>query len=467
MDKSFKTKSKITKRTIEVSEAFGIGIDEEREFVVFRDLEVEINPQDVVYITGESGSGKSLLLKQLYEQMKDLPEFGGCTKDDELVIDPEEVLVEGVGKDTGEALMILSQAGLNDAFLFLRRFKELSDGQKYRYKIAKMMDSGSGTWFFDEFCSTLDRTTAKAVAYTVQKTARRLHKTMVVATTHEDLLEDLRPTVLVKKLFGAEVSVLRQNFEPSPCSLLKDVIIKEGSRQDYIRLEPFHYRSGLNVFVKKIYVAKLSGEVIGAIVYTTPHFSLRARNLVLPRYSTGSLKERLKALNKDFVRIARVVVLPRFRSIGLGVKLVKETMPLMNVPYVEALAVMAKYNPFFEKAGMLKVGSVGSGLEERCEKVLERLSSFGFDIDLMASKAHVLSILEGLSTERLQELKRIILHSGCFIAWGFRKIGLKERIERLDKEAMAEALMGTRSRPIYFIWKNPKFKDHPDPRVIK
>jgi ABC-type ATPase with predicted acetyltransferase domain len=35
--------------------------------------------------------------------------------------------------------------------------------------------------------------------------------------------------------------------------------------------------------------------------------------------------------------------------------LVKQTLPLANAKVVEVLAVMARYNPFFERAGMIKV----------------------------------------------------------------------------------------------------------------
>jgi hypothetical protein len=49
-----------------------------------------------------------------------------------------------------------------------------------------------------------------------------------------------------------------------------------------------------------------------------------------------------------------VIIEPRFRSLGQAVRLVKETMPLMNVPFIEALAVMGRVNPFFEKAGMTR-----------------------------------------------------------------------------------------------------------------
>lgn len=43
------------------------------------------------------------------------------------------------------------------------------------------------------------------------------------------------------------------------------------------------------------------------------------------------------------------------RSISLGVKLIRETLPRVGTPCVELIAVMAKYNLFAEKAGMKKV----------------------------------------------------------------------------------------------------------------
>jgi GNAT superfamily N-acetyltransferase len=50
--------------------------------------------------------------------------------------------------------------------------------------------------------------------------------------------------------------------------------------------------------------------------------------------------------------IARVVVVPRFRGIGLGVQLVRHALAHAQTRYVEALAVMGRVQPFFEKAGM-------------------------------------------------------------------------------------------------------------------
>jgi ABC-type ATPase with predicted acetyltransferase domain len=59
----------------------------------------------------------------------------------------------------------------------------------------------------------------------------------------------------------------------------------------------------------------------------------------------GSFKE----LQRELSTITRVVVHPKYRTIGLGVKLVKENLPKAPTPCVETIAVMARYNPFFKK----------------------------------------------------------------------------------------------------------------------
>ncbi len=63
----------------------------------------------------------------------------------------------------------------------------------------------------------------------------------------------------------------------------------------------------------------------------------------------------MKELNDKLGVISRVVVHPKYRTIGLGSKLVHDTLSLAGTEYVEVSAVMAKYNPFAEKAGMKKV----------------------------------------------------------------------------------------------------------------
>src|SRR4030042_5083908 len=215
---SYSTTVRLTPRTTAVAEAFGLGIDEEHRFKVL-DVELKIGMGDIVYVTGDSGSGKSVLLRALKEDL------GAEALDlTDVDIDLDEPLIETVGKNIEEGLDLLSKVGLSDAFLFLRSFSELSDGQKYRYKIAKLLESKAQFWILDEFAATLDRDTAKIVAYNLQKCAKQQGKAVLAATTHTDLFQDLEPSVHVHKRFGKEIQVnYHSNTSPVNCSLLTEL----------------------------------------------------------------------------------------------------------------------------------------------------------------------------------------------------------------------------------------------------
>ncbi|KKL26719.1 hypothetical protein LCGC14_2392460, partial [marine sediment metagenome] len=114
-----------------------------------------------------------------------------------------------------------------------RKHKQLSDGQKYRYAIAKMLATGSDVWFIDEFCATLDREMAKVIAFSIQKTARLLGKTIIVATTHSDIEHDLNASLTIKKNFGEGVTVTRNKWEKRPCSLMNEITFRISTFEEY------------------------------------------------------------------------------------------------------------------------------------------------------------------------------------------------------------------------------------------
>jgi len=389
-----------TDRVVGVAEAFGLGLDKWEKFVVYDNVELKIGPTDIVYITGDSGSGKSVLLKALE---KDIREEMGQTCINIADIKPEsnKPLVETVGKSLEEALELLSRVGLNDAFLFLRTYEQLSDGQKYRYKIAKMIESGAQFWIMDEFAATLDRDTAKIVAYNLQKLARQQGKAVLAATTHTDLFEDLNPSVHIHKRFGKEITVnYYPNVPAKECSLVKEMRIEEGSFEDWRKLACFHYRSHKVAGPRKIFRLMHGDELCGVIVYSYPPPTCFGRKPVLPKMPWKELNEKLSI-------ISRVVVHPKYRTIGLGTKLVKETLPLVGTLYVEMPAVMAKYNPFAEKAGMRKIAEQPPPKEAL--KIAETLSRLGFNIHLLGSEKYVLAKLQKLSAEEVAKVREAFI----------------------------------------------------------
>ncbi|MEE3154593.1 MAG: ATP-binding cassette domain-containing protein [Pseudomonadota bacterium] len=208
LNKSFSSRVERSDRVIQVAEAFGLGL-EEREFTVLDDVELDVEDGDVVYITGQSGAGKSVLLR---ETARHLDEAGKTIQSIDEVELTDAPLIDQLAPDSmSEALRLLSIAGLSDAYLYIRKPSELSDGQRYRFRLAKLIEQGADVWVADEFGAVLDRTTAKIVAWNMAKVARKLGKTLIVATTHNDLVEELAPSLLITKRFHDRISVT------SPC----------------------------------------------------------------------------------------------------------------------------------------------------------------------------------------------------------------------------------------------------------
>lgn len=208
IDRRFHTRVARSARVVEIAEAFGLGLDD-KEFVIFDKLELEVKDGDIVYITGQSGSGKSLLLRSLEEQMRERDKK--VVNLDAIAFDSTKTLIDQIGTSTNDGLKWLSIAGLNDAYLFIRKPQELSDGQRYRFRLAKAMESEANVWVADEFMAVLDRTAAKVIAYSVQKTARKVGATVVVATTHTDMVSDLYPSLYITKAYRERLRV--ETFE--------------------------------------------------------------------------------------------------------------------------------------------------------------------------------------------------------------------------------------------------------------
>jgi len=205
VDKRFQTAVERTPRVLEIAEAFGLGLDD-KEFVVFDNQPIDIEQGDVVYVTGQSGAGKSTVLRELKGQME---AAGIQIADIDAIPLLDKPLIDQIGTTTTEALNFLSIAGLNDAYLFIRKPAELSDGQRYRFRLAKVIESGAKVWVADEFLAVLDRTTAKVLAFNLQKVARQRGATLMVATTHTDMVDDLAPTLYVEKRYREKIVVAR------------------------------------------------------------------------------------------------------------------------------------------------------------------------------------------------------------------------------------------------------------------
>lgn len=205
IDVKFSTRTARDERVLKIAESFGIGL-EDRDWTIFDNFQVEVASGDVVYINGQSGSGKSTLLR---EMATGLTAHGLKVSNIDDVVFEDKPVISQIGKSIEEATQLLALAGLSDAYLYIRKPQELSDGQKYRFRLAKLLEEDADVWVADEFGAVLDRVTAKVVALNFAKTARLNGKIALVATTHTDLVSELAPSLLVQKRFQERVEVTR------------------------------------------------------------------------------------------------------------------------------------------------------------------------------------------------------------------------------------------------------------------
>ncbi len=183
---------------------FGLTTDRLTETSFTVNCRLQINDGDVVYITGPSGAGKSVLLGELEKCIPASDKVNLAR----IKLPRDKTLIDCINGDFLQGLKMLSIAGLNDAFCVLNQPAKLSDGQKYRFRLAVALGSGAKFIFADEFCSELDRITAAVISYNIQKHAKRTGVTFILASSHEDILLDLAPDVLVVQELSGPTQVI-------------------------------------------------------------------------------------------------------------------------------------------------------------------------------------------------------------------------------------------------------------------
>lgn len=170
-----------------------------------------LRPGEIAMVTGPSGAGKSTVLRLLHRRLE---------ARERVVRTPARLpgrpVVDLFRTPVEETLRLLALAGLAEATVFARRPAELSDGQRFRLRLAVMMAracsrGGPSLVLVDEFASTLDRTTARCVARTFWRWVSRNGSVRAVcATAHNDILEPLSPAVLAYVPLGGEARVARR-----------------------------------------------------------------------------------------------------------------------------------------------------------------------------------------------------------------------------------------------------------------
>ena len=411
--------------------------------VVIPSLDVPLEPGQVVLLLGPSGSGKSSVLGEIARRY-----VAACLVQ-RINFPPESALVDAIALEAplADALHLLTACGLSEPRLWLRRFEELSDGEKFRARLARAIGlvhqpSPTAPLLCDEFGSVLHRRAAKALALNLRKLVTRRGLTAVVAASNPDIVADLRPDVCMKLGAAEGVAVSTNSASGLPgFSGRRRMRVEPGSRRDYDAFAAMHYRSTDELgFVDRVFVLRdgTGGDLLGIVVFAHSPLELNLRN-----QATGGAYVRDPAgVNRDFRILRRLVIHPDVRGCGLGHWLVRKTLPQVGTRYVECLAGMGAFHPVFDKAGMRRVGQYDT--PPKCRAALLALKELG--VDPLGGEFP-------RQVARRRDVRAVV--AGVVRDWYAGTTGGGEiRVQRQSPEFLARAFRGLiGSRPVYYLWE--------------
>ena len=213
ISKSFSWKGTITEKVSSVCRMFGLTIERLKEQRHTHNCQLEINPGDIVYITGPSGTGKSVLLRELEKSIPVQDRINLA----QINLPDDRTVIDCIDAGLLAGLRLLSTAGLNDCFCILNQPCNLSEGEQYRFRLAMALTTGKKFIFADEFTSALDRITASSISYRLRQFADKTDTTFILASSHEDMLLDLAPDVLIRRDFTRAANVVYKKKRSSKC----------------------------------------------------------------------------------------------------------------------------------------------------------------------------------------------------------------------------------------------------------
>jgi ABC-type lipoprotein export system ATPase subunit/GNAT superfamily N-acetyltransferase len=371
-------------RRSEVERAFGLTAARSRVLVP----PVAVPDRGVVLVVGPSGAGKSTLLRAVAAR-------AGCATMPELP-DDDRSAIDLIDGDVADAIGLLSRFGLAEAAVLVAPARRLSEGQQFRLRLAMLLSRRPVAIAVDELLSVLDRGTAQAIAFALQKHCRRHGVTAYLATAHDDLVEALAPDWVVRIGAGATVRV-----EPGPTvarvPALDRVVVEDGTLDDYFGLAHYHYAhddaEDLARRVAQVRTARLDGTTLAVAVYVTP-------------YRTDVGVPLLAELAQRVWMTARTVVHPSVRGAGLSRRL--EPTPPPGVRAVFQLSALARFFPFQLAHGYRAVDTTWSERRGDHDRLIALLARAGVnDPHPLHDPEHASAVMAELSSTERAAIRRL------------------------------------------------------------
>ncbi len=253
-------------------------------FTLDADLDIDDGDWKVGLIVGPSGSGKTSMGRRI---------FGGEAFYEPTDWPDDAPIVEAIAPrgDFNDVTAALSAVGLGDVPAWLRPYPVLSNGEKFRADLARIISEAPDRVVVDEFTSVVDRQIARIGASAFAKAWKRTGGKAVLLSCHYDIIDWLEPDWVFDTATG---SFERGSLWRRPRFELE---VWETDWRYWPLFEPHHYLKVPKMVAAKCYVGTVEGEL-------TCHLAVGTKN-------KGAGVE---------ARACRLVVMPEWQGAGVGMR---------------------------------------------------------------------------------------------------------------------------------------------------
>lgn len=280
------SKSSNSFKANKVKSMFDCDID-----VVKKEFDVNIPIENIEWnvglIVGASGTGKTTIAKTAF---KDFKFFTGFEWKEQSIVDDFDQ--KNSAKEITE---ILSKVGFASPPDWLKPFHVLSNGQKMRAELARLILDCNQPFIYDEFTSVVDRQVACVGSAAIQKFIRKQNKQFIAVSCHYDIEEWLEPDWVFdcNKMEFSRRSLRRPEIK---------CVIRKAEQSEWKQFMDFHYLSHEHNNATHKFICEIGNEAVAwcsVLHFPHPHV-------------------------KNMKRIHRIVVKPDYQGIGLGTKFMSE-----------------------------------------------------------------------------------------------------------------------------------------------
>ncbi|OLE54182.1 MAG: ABC transporter ATP-binding protein [Acidobacteria bacterium 13_1_20CM_3_53_8] len=249
-------------------------------------LDVDDKEWRIGIVVGPSGSGKSSMGQKFFGSESFYQPHDWPT--DEPIIDA--ILPDG---DFNEVTAALAAVGLGSVPSWLRPYHILSNGEKFRADLARIICEKPEQIVVDEFTSVVDRQIARFGALAFAKAWRRTKGQVVLLSCHYDIVEWVEPDWVFDTATGR---FARGRLWRRPSF---DLEIRQTDWSWWSMFEPHHYLKLPKMIAATNYVGTVEGEPVAHVAFSTRPGLIEAR-------------------------ACRLVVMPEWQGAGVGLRFLNE-----------------------------------------------------------------------------------------------------------------------------------------------